>query len=96
VIYTVGQKGQVVIAKELREKLGIEPGWWALQSLVGDHIEIHFVPPEHDRSLFGALSEYTKVKVSEEDWHSVKEAAWEAAVQERFGVNDESALNSPG
>jgi len=93
-VYTVGPKGQVVIAKELREKLGIEPGWWALQRLVGDHIEIHFVPPEHNRSLFGSLSEYTKVKVSEEDWHSVKEAAWEEAVREKFGVNDKTDLKS--
>jgi bifunctional DNA-binding transcriptional regulator/antitoxin component of YhaV-PrlF toxin-antitoxin module len=95
VVYKVGPKGQVVIAKELREKLGVEPGWWALQRLVDDHVEIHFVPPEHDRSLFGALSEYAKVKVSEEDWHSAKESAWEAAVREKFGVNGESGFKAP-
>ena len=54
----VGQKGQVVITKEIRDKLGVEPGWWALQSIVNGHLEIHFVPPEHNRSLLG--SNYTK------------------------------------
>ena len=82
-VYAVGPKGQVVIAKELREKLGIEPGWWALQRLVDDHIEIHFFPPEHDRSLFGVLSEYVKEPLSPERWNEVRELAWADAIREK-------------
>ena len=32
--YMVGIKGQVVIAKEIRDRLGIEPGWLTLQRLL--------------------------------------------------------------
>jgi AbrB family looped-hinge helix DNA binding protein len=72
---TVGQKGQVVIEKEIRKKLGIEPGWVALQKLSGNHVELYFIPPKHNRSLKGSLSEYTTVLVSESDWHETVDAA---------------------
>ena len=79
----VGPKGQVVIAKEVRDQLGVKPGWLALQLVVDDHVEIYFVPPEHSRSLKGVLAKYTDVSVSEEDWPKAREAAWEAAARER-------------
>lgn len=47
---TVGAKYQVVIEQAAREKLGIQPGWIAVQTVVGDHLEVRFLPPEHDRS----------------------------------------------
>ena len=50
----VGPKGQVVIAKGIRDSLGIAPGWVSLQRLVDDHVEIHFLPPEHRESLEGS------------------------------------------
>ena len=81
----VGQKGQVVISKKIRDELGVEPGWWALQSIVDGHLEIHFVPPEHNRSLLGSLAPYTNVVVERGDeWHEVKEKAWEAAAREKM------------
>ena len=43
--HKVGPKGQVVIKKEIRDKLGVEPGWEALQFLVNDHVEVYFLPP---------------------------------------------------
>ena len=55
--YVVGPKGQVVIAKEIRDRLGVEPGWLALQRVVGDHVEVHFLPPEHRKSLKGSLAD---------------------------------------
>ena len=58
---TVGPKGQVVIDKEIRNRLGIAPGWRAIQTLDGEKVEIRFVPPDHRRSTFGVLSSYTKV-----------------------------------
>ena len=35
-MHKVGSKGQVVIAKEIRDELGIQPGWLALQRVVDD------------------------------------------------------------
>ncbi|MBC8421360.1 MAG: AbrB/MazE/SpoVT family DNA-binding domain-containing protein, partial [Actinobacteria bacterium] len=34
----VGTKGQIVISKEIRDKMGVKPGWIALERLVGDHV----------------------------------------------------------
>ena len=77
----VGTKGQVVIEKGLRERLGVEPGHFAVQRIVGDHVEIRFHPPEHDRSLRGALSGVTKRSVRPDEWREVKERARSEASQ---------------
>ena len=83
-VHIVGTKGQVVIAKEIRDRLGIEPGWVALQWLVDDHVEIYFLPPAHRKSLKGSLSEYIKERVaSGHQWDTVREAAWKKAAEER-------------
>jgi AbrB family looped-hinge helix DNA binding protein len=85
--YTVGPKGQIVIAKEIRDKLGIEPGWMALQRIEEDHIVVHFLPPAHNRSLAGSLAPYisddVRKKLKTMDWHEIREAAWKAAATDR-------------
>lgn len=79
----VGAKGQVVIEKAIRDRLGIEPGWIALQHVVDDHVEIHFVPPEHHRSLKGSLAPYTNVCIPGDDaLEAAIERAWDMAVEE--------------
>lgn len=81
--YLVGNKGQVVIAKEIRERLGVKPGWVALQRLVGDRVEIYFLPPEHRESLKGGLAQYLKTRVPPgEAWDRARRTAWEAAARE--------------
>lgn len=82
--HKVGTKGQVVIAKEIRDKLGIEPGALTIQRIVGDHVEIRFIPAPHRRSLLGVLAPYIKGSISEEEWHEAKERAWEEAASEEF------------
>ena len=80
----VGPKGQVVIAKGIRDALGIAPGWVSLQRLVDDHVEIHFLPPEHRESLKGALAPYVKTHVPPGDeWRDAQERAWNDAVRAR-------------
>ena len=72
-----------MIDKRIRDRLGIGPGWIALQTLVDDHVVIYFVGPEHNRSLMGSLKKYTNVVVDPgADWHKAKEDAWEAAAKE--------------
>ena len=58
--HKVGPKGQVVIEKEIRDRLGVQPGWQAIQILVDHHVELHFIPPEHDRSLRGAAKPFIR------------------------------------
>ena len=77
--YTVGPKGQVVIAKEIRTKLGVKPGWVAFQRIAGDHVEVHFYPPGHNKSLAGILAPYGKRGVpSRRAWDEARAAAWTA------------------
>lgn len=78
----VGVRGQVVISKENRDLLGIKPGWLAIEYLVDDHLEVYFVPPEHDRSLKASLSSHVKVKIAPgEDWDRAREGAWKTAAE---------------
>ena len=81
---TVGAKGQVVIEKEIREHLGVEPGSLAIQRLVGDHVEIYFGPPAHRRSLRGISAPRVQRHVSPEEWHTVREEAWAQAARAEF------------
>jgi hypothetical protein len=74
----------LVITKEIRDRLGVKPGWVALQRLVDDHVEIFFLPPEHRRSLKGSLAKYLEVRVGPgEEWDKAREAAWLQAAAER-------------
>lgn len=86
----VGTKGQMVIAKEIRDRLGVKPGWLALQRLVDDHLEVYFIPPEHNRSLKGVLAPYihTTLLDTEEAWDKAREAAWADAVRGEFDDED--------
>lgn len=82
--YTVGTKGQIVIAKEIRDTLGVKKGWIALQRVVGDHIEVTFVPPEHTTSLKGSLAKHLKVHIAPgSEWDAARNAAWRSAAEER-------------
>ncbi len=81
----VGPKGQIVITKEIRDRLGVKPGWLTLQRLVNDHVEVYFVPPEHTDSLKGYLADYVKASVSSRpEWDDARAEAWTSASGERF------------
>ena len=74
--HLVGPKGQVVIEKEIRDKLGVEPGWQAVQLLVDNHVRIYFIPPEHNRSLRGILAPFIRRQPEpDEDWDEAIEKA---------------------
>ena len=87
--HVVGAKGQIVIAKEIRDRLGVEPGWVALQRLAGDHVEVYLVPPEHRKSLRGSLARHIKVSVSSgREWDKARDAAWSQAAVEKAGSGE--------
>ncbi len=76
----VGRKGQVVIAKHIRDQLGIGPGWVAIQRAVDDHVEMVFLPSEHRESLKGSLAPRIKVSVPSDEWQRARERGWHEAV----------------
>ena len=83
---TVGTKGQIVINKEILDRLGIKPRWMALQRIVGGHVEIYFLPPEHNKSLLGCLEKQAKVRLkTDKDLNKARGKAWETAEEEKFG-----------
>jgi len=84
----VGSKGQVVIEKEIRDRLGVLPGCLAVQRLVGDRVEISFVRPEHDESVRGRLAARIGQKVPPSSWKDAVETAWEASVHEPEAADD--------
>ena len=92
--YVVGSKGQVVISKEIRDSLGVRPGWIALQRQVDDHVEVYFLPPEHRKSLKGSLAKYGNVRVAPgEEWDKAREFAWHraAAAKDAAALEERSA-----
>lgn len=75
--HRIGTKGQVVIAKEIRDELGIGPGWETIQRIVNGRVELAFIPPPHNHSLHGALNAYADPAAFEMDWQAIREAAWD-------------------
>lgn len=77
---TVGTKGQVTIEREIREALGVQPGWRAIQRRVGNHVVISFRPPKHHRSLLGILADPNGPRLnSNEEFQAAVERAWDEA-----------------
>ena len=84
----VGARGQVTLDKQLRDDLGIEPGWQAVQRRVGERIELRFLPPRHRRSLRGALADPEGPSLpTEAALHVASAAAREATVREKHGAS---------
>ena len=85
----VGDNGQVVIEKPLRDALGVQPGSVAVQTLVDDHVEIRFYPPEHNRSLKGVFKKYVTRSISTEELREAREKAWGEAAAEHWRERSE-------
>jgi len=58
-VVTTSTKGQVVIPKEIREQLGIQPGQKVSVELVKDHVEIRPLPTDPVKALRGIFREYS-------------------------------------
>ena len=82
---TVGTKGQVTIEKEIREALGVQPGWRAIQRQEGNQVVISFRPPKHRDSLHGILSNPGGPSLpTNEEFQAAVERAWDEAAREAY------------
>jgi AbrB family looped-hinge helix DNA binding protein len=53
-------KGQIIIPKEIRERLGIKPGKRLSVKLVNDHLEIRPLPDDPIEFLTGIFKDYSR------------------------------------
>ena len=89
--HRIGAKGQVVIAKEIRDELGIGPGWETIQRIVDGRVQLTFLPPASDKSRMGSLARYTTVRLSDEELREAREEAAAEAAREKATATSEQA-----
>lgn len=53
---TVGERYQIVIERDVRNKLGIRPGDRAVETIENGRLVVTFLPARHRRSLRGRLA----------------------------------------
>ena len=75
-ISRVGERGQITIAKAIREELGIYAGDETVQRVEDGRIVIEVVPGRHHRSLAGSLRDKATRRPKDESWSAVRDAAW--------------------
>lgn len=81
----VGEKGEIIIGKELLEELGVEPGWRAFQFMGLNHVKIYFMPPDDGKPLAGSLSDFKGPGIpADADWGKIRDEAWAWGVEEDF------------
>jgi AbrB family looped-hinge helix DNA binding protein len=74
----VGERGQITIAKAIREELVIYAGDEAVQRVEDGRIVIEIVPGRHRRSLAGFLGHKVGRTPRDESWEALRAAAWRA------------------
>lgn len=72
----VGERGQITIEKAIREELSIYAGDETIQRIEEGRIVIDVVPGRHRRSLAGTLRDKVGRTPEDEDWESLRDAAW--------------------
>ena len=76
----VGERGQITIAKAIRERLGVKPKDIAVQEIVDGRVVIHFLPAPHRRSLKGILKPRPRKPIK--DWREAQQAIEDAVAEE--------------
>ena len=66
----------------IRDSLGLAPEWTSIQRLADDHVDLHFLPPDHRESLKGCLAPYIEAEIPPGDaWQEARERGWSDAVR---------------
>ena len=82
-ISRVGDRGQITIAKSIREELAIYAGDETVQRVEDGRIVIEVVPGRHRRSLAGSLRDKVGRRPPDESWAALRDAAWNAPDPDR-------------
>jgi len=81
----VGERGQITIAKAIREELAIYAGDETIQRVEDGRIVIDVVPGRHRRSLAGSLLDKVGRTPADESWETLRDAAWRTPDPDRTG-----------
>ena len=81
----VGERGQITIAKAIREELAIYAGDETVQRVVDGRIVIEVIPGRHRRSMAGTLRDKLGRRPDDESWPTLRDAAWETPDPDRSG-----------
>lgn len=79
----VGERGQITIAKAIREALSIYAGDETVQRVEDGRIVIDVIPGRHRRSMAGALRTKVGRVPPDESWAALRQAAWETPDPDR-------------
>jgi AbrB family looped-hinge helix DNA binding protein len=83
----VGTRGRITIDKEIRQRLGLKPGWRVFQRIEGNTVVLEFSAPRHQRSSSGLLSGKTyRTFQTDDDLYAAIEDSWELIAQEVEGM----------
>jgi multidrug efflux pump subunit AcrB len=78
----VSERGQITVDRTARNLLGVKAGMVAVQLVVGDHLEIYFLPPEHEESLFGVLQVPPGTEIP--PWDEIEKGIEEAIAKDEW------------
>lgn len=81
----VGERFQITIDKQVRERLGIQPGDRAVEWVEEGRLVVYFMPKPHNRSLLGILKK-PGMEPRHVDITAEREAAWAARSAEIMEV----------
>ena len=73
----VGERFQITIDKQVRERLGIKPGDQAVEWVEDGRMVVGFLPPPSNESMLGIVKRMTGKTIEPiTDWDELKDAAW--------------------
>ncbi|MGK2849292.1 MAG: AbrB/MazE/SpoVT family DNA-binding domain-containing protein [Candidatus Limnocylindrales bacterium] len=84
----VGERGQITIAKAIREELAIYAGDETVQRVEDGRIVIEVIPGRHRRSMAGSLRDKVGRTPPDESWEALRAAARDAADPDRLATFD--------
>jgi AbrB family looped-hinge helix DNA binding protein len=72
----VGKRGQITIAKAIRDELGINVGDMTIQRIKDGRIVLEVVRGRHRMSLAGSLAGKVRRRPDDESWAALRDATW--------------------
>ncbi|MGK2850681.1 MAG: AbrB/MazE/SpoVT family DNA-binding domain-containing protein [Candidatus Limnocylindrales bacterium] len=70
----VGERFQITIDKQVRQRLGIKPGDRAVEHVIDGRLVVDFIPAPHRESLRGIFKRPGQPVVT--DWQALRDRAW--------------------